>query len=248
MKAGIFVDAANVSVNGGYSMRYDVLKDYCLRGDTSLLRLNTYLAFDSERSENDFEYRDRQIAYHSVLRSFGFKVITKSIKRFVTEEGEFVSKANADIDMAVDMLLQSTNLEKIFILTGDGDFQKVVQAVQNNGARVELIAFKNVAKNLMHEVDFFTSGYLIPNLIPIRDQDSEDWGRENHRVRGTCYALQDGFGFMRYYDINHVSHELFFHFSQMPRGVRPRLEDVYEFTLAQNLRGDGLMATEIEVV
>jgi cold shock CspA family protein len=42
--------------------------------------------------------------------------------------------------------------------------------------------------------------------------------------------------------------EIFFHFSQLPRGIRPRLEEVYEFTLAQNLRGDGLMATEIEVI
>ncbi len=248
MKAGIFVDASNISVNGGYSMRYDVLKEYCLKDNTQLLRLNTYLAYDSERAETDYEYRDRQVAYHSVLRSFGFKVITKTIKRFVTEEGEFVSKANADIDLAVDMLLQSNNLDKIFLLTGDSDFEKVVQAVQNKGARVELIAFKNISKSLSHEVDFFNSGYLIPNLIPIKDQRSEDWGRENYRVRGTCYALQDGFGFMRYHDINHQSHEIFFHFSQLPRGVRPRLEEVFEFSLAKNLRGDGLMATEIEVV
>ncbi len=146
------------------------------------------------------------------------------------------------------MLLQSNNLDKIFLLTGDSDFEKVVQAVQNKGARVELIAFKNISKSLSHEVDFFNSGYLIPNLIPIKDQRSEDWGRENYRVRGTCYALQDGFGFMRYHDINHQSHEIFFHFSQLPRGVRPRLEEVFEFSLAKNLRGDGLMATEIEVV
>jgi uncharacterized LabA/DUF88 family protein/cold shock CspA family protein len=245
MKAGIFVDAANISVNGGYSMRYDVLKEYCLRNNTQLIRLNTYLAYDSERAENDYEYRDRQVAYHSVLRSFGFKVITKTIKRFVTEEGEFVSKANADIDMAVDMLLQSNNLDKIYLLTGDSDFQKVVQAVQNKGARVEQIAFKNIAKELTHEVDFFTSGYIIPNLIPIKDQESEQWGKEGCRVRGTCYALQDGFGFMRYLDFDHENHEIFFHFSQLPRGIRPRLEEVFEFTLAKNLRGDGLMATDI---
>lgn len=248
MKAGIFVDASNISVNGGYSMRYDVLKEYCQRSHTQLIRLNTYLAYDAERAETDLEYRDRQVAYHSVLRSFGFKVITKNIKRFVTEEGEFVSKANADIDMAVDILLQTNNLDKIYVLTGDSDFQKVVQAVQNKGSRVELIAFKNIARSLINEVDFFTSGYLIPNLIPIKDQRSEDWGKEHRRVRGTCYALQDGFGFMRYYDLNHQSQEIFFHFSQLPRGIRPRLEEVFEFSLAQNLRGDGLMATDIEAL
>ena len=68
------------------------------------------------------------------------------MKWFKDDEGNKVSKANADLDMAVDMLLQSKNLDKMYLLTGDGDFRNVVRAVQNEGVRVEVIAFKNISK------------------------------------------------------------------------------------------------------
>lgn len=47
MKAGIFVDAENVMRNGGWGMRYDVLKDIIARDvGCSVVRANAYMAFD----------------------------------------------------------------------------------------------------------------------------------------------------------------------------------------------------------
>lgn len=249
MKIGIYIDAYNISLNGGYAMRYDILQDFCLQNDKGL-RLNTYMVFDEERALEDFEYRDRQFGYFSVLRSFGYKVITKPVRRYKNENGDWITKGNVDIEMATDMIVQSENLDKIFVLTGDGDFVKAVLAIQNKGVRVELVAFRNISRDLINECDSFTSGFLIPNLLPVKDpdQDSFDWGKENSKVRGVCYNVDEGYGFLRYLDLEHHPREIFFHFSQLPKGHHLRMDDIFEFTIVPNLKRDGLMAIEMELV
>jgi len=226
-------------------MKYDILSAYCAQGGTPI-RLNTYLTYDKERMDTDADYRNRQYVYYSILRNFGFKVITKAIKWYQDEDGARMGKANADLDMAVDMLVQSRNLDKVFILTGDGDFKRVVQAVQNMGTRVELIAFRNVSKHLIFEVDTFTSGYILPGLLPIEDQPTEEWGQDGSLVRGVCYALHEGFGFIRIMNHAFGYEEVFFHFSELPRGITPRLDDIMEFELHNSERG--WQAREIEII
>ena len=245
MKIGVYVDAANINRNGGYNMKYDILKAYCAQGGTPI-RLNTYLTYDKERMDSDPEYRNRQYVYYSILRNFGFKVITKAIKWYQDEEGARMGKANADLDMAVDMLVQCRNLDKVYLLTGDGDFKRVVQAVQNMGTRVELIAFRNISKELIFEVDSFTSGYILPGLLPIEDQPTEEWGQDGSLVRGVCYALHEGFGFIRIMTPAFKLEEVFFHFSELPRGISPRLDDIMEFELHNSDRG--WQAREIEII
>lgn len=226
-------------------MRYDVLRDYCLQGETPI-RLNTYLAFDDERARADREYAEKQYGYFSILRNFGFKVVTKSIRKYMDEEGNWISKANVDLDMAVDMLMQAEKLDKIYLLTGSGDFKRVVQAVQSKGVRVELIAFKNCSQELRYEVDEFTSGYMIPNLLPVEGQDLESWGELDHRVRGQCYATSEGYGFMKYMDQEFGYHEVFVPFALLPRGFYLRLDNVYEFELQEGQKG--LLAAGVTTV
>lgn len=246
MKVGIYIDAYNISLNGGYAMRYDILRDFCVQGDTGL-RLNTYMVFDEERAEEDVEYRDRQYGYFSVLRSFGYKVIIKPVRRFKNENGDWVTKGNIDIDMATDMLIQSSNLDRLVVLSGDGDFAKAVQAIQNRGVRVELIAFRNISRDLINECDNFTSGFLIPNLLPTSnlEQDPMEWGKQDCKVRGVCYNIDDGYGFLRYLDLEYHPREIFFHFSQLPKGYHVRMDDIFEFTIVPNLKKDGLMAVDM---
>jgi len=82
MRIGIYVDASNISLSGGYAMRYDILKDYCL-GSTPPTRLVTYLAYDRERAKEDRQYRNNQQNYFSILRNFGFKIVQKDVKRYI---------------------------------------------------------------------------------------------------------------------------------------------------------------------
>ncbi len=247
MKIGIYVDAANISLNGGYSMRYDVLKNYCLNGE-SPTRLNTYLPYDYERAKGDYIYKDKQQNYFSILRNFGYKVIIKPVKKFRAENGDEFLKANVDLEMAVDMMTQANTLDKVFLLTGDSDFKQVVRALQNKGVRVETIAFKNVGKELLRESDQYTSGYLVPNLLPIEEQEFDIWGQLGSRVRGLCYEIQPkhNFGFFRYLDIQNEYQSAFFHFSELPEGHYARHEGIYEFELDENEKGR--LATNIKFI
>ena len=114
------------------------------------------------------------------------------------ETGQRYGKANADLDLAVDMLIQSEHLDKVVLVTGDGDFVNVVKASQNNGCRVEVIGFDNISGSLKEEADQFISGYLIPNLLPPESEVS--WGQIGSVVRGLCsfHNREKNFGYMRF--------------------------------------------------
>jgi len=198
-RVGVFVDAENVRYNGGYQMRYDVLRRFAARDGGTLQRLNTYMAFDNERAREDIEYRRKAQAYQQMVRDFGWKITVKSVRRYTDENGNVTTKANADLDMAVDAMLQSDKLDHVLLVTGDGDFLQVVEALQNRGCRVELIGFKNVSRLLQQEVDAFYSGFLIPDLLPIYYEPRNEWGKPGSCVRGVCtkWFSDKGYGFLR---------------------------------------------------
>ncbi len=202
IKIGVFVDAENIKYNGGYQMRYDILRRFATRDGGFPLRLNTYMAFDPERAKEDYEYRKKSFAYQQMVRDFGWKITVKNVRHFTDDEGNTTTKANADLDLAVDAMLQSEQLDQILLVTGDGDFLQVVTALQNKGCRVELIAFKNVSGQLQRQVDAYYPGYLIPDLLPISYEPRNAWGQPGSCVRGVCskWFPDKGYGFLRFMD------------------------------------------------
>ncbi len=268
-RVGVYVDVANINRNGGYGMGYEVLREFACRDNAEAVRLNAYVSFDAEKARRESSYRYRTNSFYSVLRDFGYKVIQKEVKWFIDEDGNRVPKANADLDLAVDALLQSENLDRVLLVTGDGDFVQVVRALQNKGCRVEVTAFKNVSNELRREADMFISGYLVPNLLPIERTDGENlWGEFDHRVRGICYYHKNDFGFMRY--LRHIDQNLWitdaknpdspygtawFHDSSLPNGSSgviagelPSRKYIFEFKLIKTEQDKGLRAVDIQVV
>lgn len=236
LKTGVYVDAENIRFCGGYGMRYDVLVELANLGSSTMLRANCYLAEDGARTKEDPEYRQKLYRYHDVLRQCGFKVIKKFVKHFVDDEGILTTKANADMDLAIDALLQARNLDRIILLTGDGDFIRLVLALQNMGCRVEVIGFKNVSTELKEAADSFLSGYLIPGLLPITNGD----GAVRHRGVPINYNADRGFGFMRYFVTRPEglhSETVFFHCSKCS-DTRDSLfldsSNVFEFKIVKN--------------
>jgi len=205
---GVFVDAENVRYNGGYQMRYDVLRRFAAREGGSLQRLNTYQAVDEERAKEDLEYRKKTRAYQQMVRDFGWKIFVKPVRRYTDEAGNVTTKANADLDMAVEAMLQADKLDQVLLVTGDGDFFQVVTALQNMGCRVELIGFRNVSGDLKKAVDTFYSGFLIPDLLPVSYEPRNEWGTAGSCVRGVCtkWFGDKGYGFLRF--VNKLSPNL----------------------------------------
>ncbi|OUD14524.1 NYN domain-containing protein [Thioflexithrix psekupsensis] len=269
-KLGVYVDVANVNRNGGYGMQYDILREFACRDGAEPIRLNAYVSFDVERARDDLAYRKGINGYFSVLREYGFKVIQKNVKWYEDEKGTRYGKANADLDMAVDALLQSQNLDRVIMITGDGDFVQVVRALQNNGCRVEVVAFENISSELKREADMFISGYLIPNLLPVKKNVDNNliWGELGSVVRGYCshYYEDRGFGFMRYMERiapglwitdsrndDSPYNSAFFHSSNLPEEVNsnhlPNRDLIFEFRLEESKSNNkDPVATNIRLV
>ncbi|NVZ09594.1 NYN domain-containing protein [Allochromatium humboldtianum] len=207
-RVGVFVDAENVRYNGGYQMRYDILRRFAAREGGVLQRLNTYMAYDAERAREDFEYKKKAHAYQQMVRDFGWKITAKTVRRYTDDKGNITTKANADLDMAVDAMLQANRLDQVLLVTGDGDFLQVVEALQNAGCRVELIGFKNVSRLLQQRVDAFYSGFVIPDLLPVHYEPRNEWGKPGSCVRGVCtkWFPDKGYGFLRF--MNQISNNL----------------------------------------
>jgi uncharacterized LabA/DUF88 family protein len=201
-KVGVYIDAQNISMNGGFGMQFDVLREFACREGAQAIRLNAYVSYDSEWAKTDEPYKTKVNEFYFKLRDLGYKVIQKHVKWYTDDTGNRYGKANADLDMAVDALLQSDNLDRILLATGDGDFIQVIRALQNKGCRIEVVAFNNVSSELRNEADMFMSGYLIPDLLPIAEnrKAKKTWGELGYRVRGHCYSYRqkEKYGFMRF--------------------------------------------------
>jgi uncharacterized LabA/DUF88 family protein len=259
-KVGVFVDVANIYMNGGQHMQYDVLREYASRDGSEPNRLNAYVTYDAERAPDDEEYRKGAMNFHAALRDLGY----------VDEEGGRIAKANADLDLAVDALLAADRLDRILFATGDGDFVSVIKALQNKGCRVDVVGLDNVSTRLKQEADVYMSGFLIPNLIPVDYEDHYEqppvWGEVGARVRGWCYWHSDqGYGFLRYMkkispalwitDTRHPDSPygtVFFHDSNLPSTINPAnlpsRSYILEFELGKSDRGSGIQAVEIDLV
>lgn len=275
-KVGVYADVANMYRNGGQRMQYDVLREFACRDYAEPVRLNCYVTFDGERAKRDPAYRDGALSFHSKLRDYGFKVIVKDIRWYRDESGNRYGKANADLDLAVDALLQSEKLDRVLIASGDGDFVNVIRALQNRGCRAEIVGLDNCSGELRREADLFISGYLIPGLIPLRDStgtpitgsvEGPVWGDVGSRVRGWCYWHEHGrgFGYMRFLqrissglwftDARHPEspyETAFFRDVHLPDTLRPSVlpsrQYVFEFDLEESERSDGLQATNIDLI
>ena len=270
-RVGVYVDTANMYRNGGYRMRYDVLRGFAGRDGAELVRLNAYVSFDAERARTDPVYDRNTHRFYSLLRDFGYKVIIKEVRWYEDENGKRYAKADADLDLAVDMLLQSENLDRVLLVTGDGDFVRVVAAVQNRGCRVEVVALDNASADLRREADVFVSGYLIPDLVPAAVNggplpDAPAWGEIGSIVRGTCYFHKLNYGFMRFLRVSGPSLWLtdtqhpdspyetaYFHDSNLPDNVDPlQLPSygyVFQFELAESRHPTGRFeAWNIEMI
>jgi uncharacterized LabA/DUF88 family protein len=260
-KVGVYVDVANLSLNGGFQMQFGVLRDFACRDGAQPLRLNAYVSYDAERARHDAGYKSKAEGFHSVLRDLGFKILVKEVKWYQNETGRY-GKANADLDLAVDALLQSENLDRVLLCTGDGDFVRLVKALQDRGCRVEVLGLDNVSMDLRQEADLYMSGYLIPNLIPVQsDEDTEvEWGKIGSRVRGWCYWHNQSYGFFRFlrgiapnlWDLDARQPDspyqtAFFHDSNLPANVRTAIQPnrgrIFEFSLIEAERG--LQAVDI---
>lgn len=264
-RIGLFVDFANIRMNGGYGLRVDLLRRFAVRDGGQLVRLNAYLPFDSVRAETDPVYRAGQLRFHDALRDNGFKVLRKQVRWYEDGQGNKYSKADCDMDIALDVMEQAERLDTVLLASGDGDFVRVAEMAQGRGCRVEVIAFRNVSRRLRATADGFTSGYLVPSLVPAeKERSSREWGVAGGFARGVCYQFENGYGFIRFLrriagkqwitdsrDAESPWQTCFLHASQLPPGLSsddlPSRDQVLEFDLEEGDTPGRLKAVNVTV-
>ena len=263
-KVGVYIDAVDVTMNGGFGLRYDILRKFALRDGSRPSRMNVYLAYDKDRSDEDQNYKQKTNRFCEVLRDFEYKVIERPIKNYHDpEKKEVVRKSLIEMEMAADIITQAADMDRVVILTIQENYIYVVNALQNLGIRVEVIGFDNVPAHLKKVSDLFISGYTIPGLLPVKSP--YEWGTVGSRVRGVCYDFShsDGYGFLRYlYRIDgnlwitdsrspdSPYKTVFAHVSQFEpdfdSSFLPSRDLIFEFDLVQNEKG--LVAEDIVLV
>src|ERR1700761_1921644 len=70
----------------------------------------------------------------------GFSVVTKPLKEFTDAQGRRRVKGNMDIELAIDVMEMAGCVDHVVIFSGDGDFRRLVEAVQRKGRRVSVVS------------------------------------------------------------------------------------------------------------
>ena len=70
----------------------------------------------------------------------GFALVTKTAKEYTDSQGRKRWRGDMDIEIAVDMMEMAPHVDHIVLFSGDGDFRRLVQAVQQKGVRVTVVS------------------------------------------------------------------------------------------------------------
>tara|TARA_B100002051_G_scaffold275387_1_gene319140 strand:- start:3432 stop:4061 length:630 start_codon:yes stop_codon:yes gene_type:complete len=90
----------------------------------------------------------------------GYTMVTKPTKEFTDDAGRRKLKGNMDIELAIDVMEMAEHLDHAIIFSGDGDFRRLVDAVQRKGVRVSVVSTIRsqppmIADELRRQVDNF---------------------------------------------------------------------------------------------
>lgn len=90
----------------------------------------------------------------------GYTMVTKPTKEFIDSQGRRKIKGNMDIELAIDMMEMADHIDHIILFSGDGDFRRLLEAVQRKGVRVTVVSTVKssppmVADELRRQADHF---------------------------------------------------------------------------------------------
>ena len=99
----------------------------------------------------------------------GYTMVTKPTKEYTDAMGRRKIKGNMDVELAIDMMEMAEQLDHVVLFSGDGDFRRLVEAVQRKGLRVSVVStIKSsppmVADELRRQADNFIE---LADLVPL---------------------------------------------------------------------------------
>jgi len=70
----------------------------------------------------------------------GYTLVTKPTKEFTDALGRRKIKGNMDVELTIDVMEMAQHLDHVVLFSGDGDFRRLVEAVQRKGRRVSVVS------------------------------------------------------------------------------------------------------------
>ena len=83
----------------------------------------------------------------------GYTVVSKQTREFYDKETETRRiKGNMDMELALDMLKLAPHIDHAVLFSGDGDFVRLVEEMQNRGLRVTVVSSAKTRPPIMADV------------------------------------------------------------------------------------------------
>jgi len=111
----------------------------------------------------------------------GYTLVTKPAKEYTDANGRRRVRNSIDVELAVDVMEMAGKVDHIVLLTGDGGYRRLIEAVQRQGTRVTVISTvavspPMVADEIRRQADNFV------DLISLRDEIARDHGGRASRA------------------------------------------------------------------
>jgi uncharacterized LabA/DUF88 family protein len=135
-KLALFIDGANL-YGAAKGLQFDIdykrlLELFARKG--TLVRAFYYTAVAEDQEFSPLRPLVDWLDYN------GFSVVTKPLKEFTDAQGRRRVKGNMDIELAIDVMEMAACVDHVVIFSGDGDFRRLVEAVQRHGRRVSVVS------------------------------------------------------------------------------------------------------------
>ncbi len=177
-RLALFIDGANLysAARGlGFDIDFRRLRAE-FAGKGRLIRAFYYTAVFEDQDYSPLRPLVDWLAYN------GFTIVTKPTKEFTDAQGRRKIKGNMDIELAIDMLEIAPHVDHVVLFSGDGDFRRLVEAVQRKGVRVTVASTLKsqppmTADELRRQADNFIELADMQRLIqrepPVRSETAE---------------------------------------------------------------------------
>src|SRR5581483_8397327 len=165
-RVALFIDGANL-YSAARALGFDI--DYrrllkVFREKGRLVRAYYYTALVEDQEYSPIRPLIDWLDYN------GYTMVTKPTKEFTDAMGRRKIKGNMDIELAIDVLEMAEHLDHVILFSGDGDFRRLVEAVQRKGLRVSVVSTVKsqppmVADELRRQADLFVELEELSPLI-----------------------------------------------------------------------------------
>lgn len=155
-KLAVFIDGSNLYAAAralDFDIDYKSLLNWASENG-NLVRSFYYTALSDDQDYSPIKPLIDWLDYN------GYKMVTKPIREYVDAQGRRKVKGNMDIELAVDMMEMADHVDHIILFSGDGDFRRLVEAVQRKGVRVSVVSTiktnpSMVSDELRRQADIF---------------------------------------------------------------------------------------------